>query len=96
MSAIFRQWVSCKEHAKVFPQLGTSASEICCISVRAFQLRVSYARILTIDWNSIHTIEFFAFNTKLPDMSDMANQGILQQQKKLPPGARPEDLADLY
>ena len=29
-------------------------------------------------------------------MSDMANQGILQQQKKLPPGARPDDLADLY
>ena len=28
------------------------------------------------------TIEFFAFNTKLPDMSDVANQKILQAAKK--------------
>ena len=28
---------------------------------------------------------FFAFHTKLPDMSDMVNPRILQQQNKLPP-----------
>ena len=31
----------------------------------------------------IFPIEFFVFNTKLPDMSDMVKQRILQQQEKL-------------
>ena len=31
------------------------------------------------------SFDFFAFNTKLPNISDMANQRILQYQEKLPP-----------
>ena len=34
----------------------------------------------------------FAFDTKLPEMSDVANQKILQQQKKVTiSGAQPDD-----